>query len=630
MLSRFHLFSTQLPPDHHPHCFHLIYRGVLGFFGKHAAMSTLTRGSPPRKARRIARACDFCHARGSRCEPGETNSTCRNCVVYGELCTYHRPAKKRGIRPRNGPATEHPISATQDALSLNTTPATRPWQAEEIASQAMVMDLVEIYFQVVYPIFPFFHQPTTIRRVSRGEHQTSKSHFAVTMAMCALASARARDGAIFTNQWDLSALSKVSSETFFAAAESVLPKGPIKDFDVMRAFALLSITAIQYGQPRTMLYYLGLYHTCVEVDGLHDEANWSKDSGIVALEERRRLFWSMYTLDVYTSIAWRRVIRSCEAQSNVTYPTPVDDADFSDTGYKSKADSRGAAESSENKPLSWLHGWNATTDLYRILEHVVAQFRQRRPEHRASTSIDAIFAKQSTSSAMVLDSVFNMYEELPSRLKETPDAQSEADHRLNFQTANIAATVQLVRIMLLAAEDATVEQRCRVASELLQAFADVPIIYLRAISSPLLHHLASIGSILGSTFEGGLPESSYRKIRSVLLSMIKLLADLEVGLYCTAGASTRMQALVDRIDDFISTRQQAMYISQSHHENSADQQPIAQSATSPYLPGRSPLFLLPSELLDDWSWAFDFGQTVGDSDTIETPNKPGGEISGDL
>lgn len=492
----------------------------------------------------------------------------------------------------------------------------------------MIMDLVEIYFQVVYPIFPLFHQPTTVRRVSRGEYQTSKSQFAVTMATCALASARARDGAIITNHWDLSALS-LSSETFFAAAESVLPKGPVKDFDFMRAYALLSITAIQYGQPRTMLYYLGLYQTCVEVDGLHDEANWSKDTGIVALEERRRLFWSMYTLDVYTSIAWRRVIRSCEAQSNVTYPTAVDDADFSDTGYKSSAESPGVTQTPhqigfEDKPLCWLRGWNATTDLYRILEHVVAQFRQRRPEHRARTSIDAIFATQSTSSAMVLDAVFKMYKGLPSRLKETPEAQSEAEHRLNFQTANIAATVQLVRIMLFAAEDATVEQRCRVASELLQAFADVPIIYLRAISSPLLHHLASIGSILGSTFEGGLPESAYRKIRSVLLSMVKLLADLEVGLYCTAGASTRIQALVDRIDDFVSTRQQAIYTSQSHHENGENRQSKAPDVTSPYLPGASPLFLLPSELLEDWSWAFDFGQTGdmddnrGNNDTIET------------
>jgi len=34
-----------------------------------------------------------------------------------------------------------------------------------VATQAVVMSLVEVYFEVVYPIFPFFHKPTLIRKV---------------------------------------------------------------------------------------------------------------------------------------------------------------------------------------------------------------------------------------------------------------------------------------------------------------------------------------------------------------------------------------------------------------------------------------------------------------------------------
>ncbi|KAE9968737.1 hypothetical protein EG327_010943, partial [Venturia inaequalis] len=177
-------------------------------------MSSMTPGPALRKSRSIARACDFCHGRGIRCESGETSSSCRNCTLYAELYTYNRHVKKRGIRPRNGQATGDSIKTTTDASLLTTPSITRPWQAEQIASRAVIMDLVDIYFQVVYPIFPFFHQPTTIHNVSRGEHQTSKSQFAVTMAMCALASARARDGAIINHQWDLSVFSKASSETF--------------------------------------------------------------------------------------------------------------------------------------------------------------------------------------------------------------------------------------------------------------------------------------------------------------------------------------------------------------------------------------------------------------------------------
>jgi hypothetical protein len=40
------------------------------------------------------------------------------------------------------------------------------WTAPVIASQAVVMSLCEVYFEIVYPIFPLFHRPTYIRKVS--------------------------------------------------------------------------------------------------------------------------------------------------------------------------------------------------------------------------------------------------------------------------------------------------------------------------------------------------------------------------------------------------------------------------------------------------------------------------------
>ncbi len=88
-------------------------------------------------------------------------------------------------------------------------------------------------------------------------------------------------------------------------------------------------------------------------------------------------------------------------------------------------------------------------------------------------------------------------------------------------------------MVLFTAEDATVDQKCAIARELLDGFSQVPVLYLRAISSPLvsqnvlpirlvilttskLYHLAGIGSILGSVIEGPLSESSYHQVREVL------------------------------------------------------------------------------------------------------------------
>ena len=71
-------------------------------------------------------------------------------------------------------------------------------------------------------------------------------------------------------------------------------------------------------------------------------------------------------------------------------------------------------------------------------------------------------------------------------------------------------------MVLFTAEDGTVEQKCAIASELLQGFTKVPIFFLKAISSPLLHHLAGIGMILGTAIEGELSLSEYFHVRTVL------------------------------------------------------------------------------------------------------------------
>ncbi|OCL02244.1 putative fungal-specific transcription factor [Glonium stellatum] len=445
------------------------------------------------------------------------------------------------------------------------------------------------------------------------------------MAICALSSSRARDGALFSGRWDLSLLRNPPSEFFFSAAQDAMPKDleSAGDLNYMRACALLSITSIQYGQSRSMHHFLGLYHTLLEINGLHDESNWPKDAGIVEVEERRRLFWSIYTLDVYTAIVWGGIIRSREAQSNVAYPTALDDEMISDGGYQHLPAlspimnfQSPSSSSSGNNVLCWLSGWNFTTDLYRILEHALDHFRRRRPQNRPSSSFENIFKDTSPSESSVLDVILQMYQRLPPRFKETPSVVSDTvEHRFNFQTANIAATIQLVRMVLFAAEDVTVEQNCRIASELLHAFSDVPAIYLRAISSPLLHHLAGIGSILGSVFEKPLHESSYQQVRTVLLSMAQLLADLEVGLFCTAGASVRLQTLVARIDEYMQTQRQVMVTNQTsnlgvHQAGGVGNgaQEIAENSLLHH-EVTSPMFSFPPELLEDWSWAFDFAQT---------------------
>ena len=152
------------------------------------------------------------------------------------------------------------------------------------------MDLVEIYFDIVYPIFPLFHRPSFTRRISRAEYTTNQGLFTVTMALCALVSARITDAAVYDVRRDLGDVRQIEPEHFYNVAVNECRKlGFRTDLDTMRSYAILAIAAIQNGKIKDMQQFLGLYHTLVAMDGLHDEAKWSKDMGIIELEERRRL-----------------------------------------------------------------------------------------------------------------------------------------------------------------------------------------------------------------------------------------------------------------------------------------------------------------------------------------------------
>lgn len=262
------------------------------------------------RRRRITRACDYCHQRSIRCRPSSDNQSCQNCRDFAQECTYHRKPRRRGKKPHGHSPPDHEENAREaDTVAIRTAgqrintsqrnaepePQTAHvnaeyWRAPYVASQANIMDLVEIYFEVVYPIFPFFHQPTFVRSISRAEHTSKRTLFVVTMALCALVSSRVRDGSVTNPKWDLQSLQETDPESFYnEAKKQLLDLTAQSDVNILRAHAILAVAAIQNGKIRDMHQHLGAYHTLVAMDGLHDESNWPRNIGIVEQEERRRL-----------------------------------------------------------------------------------------------------------------------------------------------------------------------------------------------------------------------------------------------------------------------------------------------------------------------------------------------------
>ncbi|KAH0072777.1 hypothetical protein KCU60_g17014, partial [Aureobasidium melanogenum] len=399
---------------------------------------------------------------------------------------------------------------------------------------------------------------------------------------------------------------------FQAARQAIPPDAALsQDFDYMRAYALLAITSIQYGDTPRMNYYLGLYHSFVAVGMLQDENNWPAGLGHVEIEERRRLFWSMYTLDIFSSIIWGGFAKSREACFNVCYPAECDDEYFSDSNPVTTANYTAP---------SWVKGWNFVTDLYRILEHAVDRLGNLRNPVQRTPSVMSYIDQGSPRQSSVLTNIMTLYEQLPPIFKTTQPLTGRLEKDLfGFQAANIAASLQLVRMVLFTTtENSTVDQKCQIASEVINGFASVPVAYLRAISSPLFHHLAGIGSIMGSAFENGLTESSYRRVRSVLLELANLLANLEVDLYCAAGTSDKLRAQVSRIDEFMKIQRS---VDASGSSSASGLTPWTTHASDPELlspgglhaqqqlatmSGNSPQIHFPAELFENWSWAFDF------------------------
>jgi hypothetical protein len=111
------------------------------------------------------------------------------------------------------------------------------------------------------------------------------------MALCALASARVRDGAMFSSHSGPKLSEDPSAEQFFGAAVECMPRNlsVMRGFNWMRACALMALYGIQVGKIELMHQYLGMYHNLVSMDALHDEQNWPKNIGLIETQLRRRL-----------------------------------------------------------------------------------------------------------------------------------------------------------------------------------------------------------------------------------------------------------------------------------------------------------------------------------------------------
>ncbi|KAF9773587.1 hypothetical protein IL306_008576 [Fusarium sp. DS 682] len=422
------------------------------------------------------------------------------------------------------------------------------------------------------------------------------------MALCALVSGRIRDGSVTNPKWDLKPLRKIQPEIFYdEAKKQLLDLTTESNIDILRTHAILAIAAIQNGKTRDMHQHLGAYHTLVAMDGLHDEANWPRDIGIVEQEERRRL------------VRYAPIIFRVESQSYVAYPTEVDDDMIDDNGIISQDHIPGnASQAFAGRVDCWVSGWNFITDLYRVLEHALTRLRGYQRRQTTNSFLVGMFEDDFTAiKTSVRESVLSMYLSLPDRFKETPEmVYNVKKDRFGFQAANITATFQLLRIVLFAASGSTIKDRCQIASEVVEGFVSIPIAYLLSISTPLLHHLGGIGTILGNVLEEPLSEADYTCVREVMISMAQLLENLEV-IHHSTSESEKLRSQVARIDKYMERQRQIALsiVIPTAHEGMMEQSVLESQETQSYqeiILDNSLDWTLPEngDILGDLTWNF--------------------------
>jgi hypothetical protein len=343
----------------------------------------------------------------------------------------------------------------------------------------------------------------------------------VLMALCAVSAHTAALNAVF-DETLIDGFPIPDSEQYFEEAISKIPKrfSQPHDFDYLRAFGLLTVYSLQRGNHSDLHHYLGCYHAVVAEYGFHDESRWPDHISLSEVDDRRRLFWCVYRLEIHSSCVFGHMVRMPEAQVSVSYPrtTPLMD----------------------NETQAWTIGWDYITDLFRLLEYAI--FGLRACKNRKA--ILAVFCDR-PSPTMLLDSLARLKASKSRTLTGLNESGSEyVSNRCRYMAVQISCTEALATIMALLYCQAPAREVMEVAENFLQELTTAPLIMFKIASSQIVHQLLGVGHMLAnaSRYDEGQYRSEAKRLIAFLGDLVK---NLETVIPAAAAASERLLMLAD-------------------------------------------------------------------------------------
>lgn len=353
----------------------------------------------------------------------------------------------------------------------------------------------------------------------------SEPSYLVLMALCAVSANTAELGAVF-DQSLLEDFIIPASEEFFHRAITWIPSRlPLaQDFDYLRAYGLLTVYSLQRGNHSDLHRYLGQYHSLVAQYGFHDESRWPADISMSEVDDRRRLFWCAYRLEIHSSCVFGHMVRMPEAQISVAYPRTTPAMDI--------------------ETQAWTVGWDYITDLFRFLEHAIFNLR---PCGKDQNRVGLAMFRTRSSPTALLDSLTLIKENKPRILARVSNESGYfGTDRCRYMAVQISCTETLATIMALLYCQAPACEVTDIAEKFLDELTKAPLIMFKVASNQIIHQLLGVGHMLSnaSRHDNGQYRSETRRLLSFLGDLVKGLEDV---IPSAAAAGERLLMLTDAI-----------------------------------------------------------------------------------
>lgn len=387
---------------------------------------------------------------------------------------------------------------------------------------------------ILFSSFPFLPENDLLVRWESGLPDPESPSYLLLMALCAVSCQTAALNAVFDSAL-LEGLSLPDSDHYFSEAVSKIPDRicQSQDLDYLRSFGLLAVYSLQRGNHIDLHRYLGLYHALVAQNGFHDESRWPSDISMSEVDDRRRLFWCVYRLEIHSACVLGHVVRMPEAQLAVLYPriTPAMDPETQ----------------------AWTAGWDYITDLFRLMEYAIFSLRANKNRKAAlvvlsdrpspTTLLDTLARLKAGKSRILLGLNRDDGDEEEEDCSGSHNGFRNSN-RCSYMAVQITCTETLVSIMTLLYCQAPVREVMDIAERFLDEVTNAPLIMFKVASSQIVHQLLGVGHMLlnASRYDNGRCRDEARRLVAFLADLVK---NLEHDIPSAAEAGERLLRLAD-------------------------------------------------------------------------------------